>query len=54
MNRFASPILKVEFEGPDVHIEDLWELFRVRAFCLSTMQLLISNLNQIHSPTAVS
>ncbi|ESK85972.1 hypothetical protein Moror_9473 [Moniliophthora roreri MCA 2997] len=28
MNRFASPIIKVVFEGPDVHEESLYRLFR--------------------------
>lgn len=30
MNRFASPILKVAFEGPDVQEQSLYELCRVR------------------------
>ena len=31
MNRYSSSQLKVEFEGPDVNVEELWELLRVRA-----------------------
>ncbi|KAF8078176.1 RNA12 protein-domain-containing protein [Lyophyllum atratum] len=28
MNRFASPILKVAFEGPDVHEQSIYQIFR--------------------------
>jgi hypothetical protein len=30
MNRFASPIVKIAFEGPDVQEETLYQIFRVR------------------------
>jgi len=30
MRRYASPILRVSFEGPDVGEEQIWELLRVR------------------------
>lgn len=29
LNRFASPIVKLAFEGPDVHEECLYEILRV-------------------------
>lgn len=29
MHRFASPILKVAFEGPDIYEEDLYAMMRV-------------------------
>jgi hypothetical protein len=29
MNRFASPIVRVISEGPDVHEESLYQIFRV-------------------------
>lgn len=30
LNRYVTPLVKVEFEGPDVHEEDLYALMRVR------------------------
>lgn len=32
MNRFASKILQVSFDGPDVQEQSLYELCRVRLF----------------------
>ena len=29
LHRFASPMLKVEFEGPDVREEEIYKIFRV-------------------------
>lgn len=29
MNRYASPIVKLAFEGPDVHEESLYDILRV-------------------------
>lgn len=41
MNRFASPILKVAFEGPDVQEQPLYELCRVRTLSVLDLAILI-------------
>lgn len=46
MNRFASPVIQVVFEGPDVHEQSLYDLFRVRSLLFNT---LYSLLNRYHS-----
>jgi len=38
MNRFASPFVKVAFEGPDIHEEVLYDLCRV---CIAIFMFLV-------------
>lgn len=45
MNRFASPILKVAFEGPDVQEQPLYELCRV---CTLSVRELARSSNSTH------
>lgn len=35
MGRFPSPVIKVQFEGPDVHEEKLYSILRVGLLLLT-------------------
>ncbi|EEB92239.1 hypothetical protein MPER_09280 [Moniliophthora perniciosa FA553] len=51
MNRFASPIIKVAFEGPDVHEESLYRLFQPMPVPAGTLRSSTITFDRVHSAT---
>src|SRR5882724_5152421 len=39
MRRYASPILRVAFEGPDVRDEHMWDILRVYTFFITCYRI---------------
>ncbi len=48
MNRFASPVVKVDFEGPDIHEEVLYDLCRVGFIIMFLVTFSINHLPISH------
>lgn len=54
MRRYASPILRVAFEGPDVGDEHLWDILRVYTLFYFISSMIFNSKYTTHSPTGAS
>ena len=54
MDRFASSIIKVTYEGPDVHEQSLFQTFRVSLlFSVLPLSLLFNNSHSVEFVTSL-